>query len=304
MKKFLLLLISIISFTILFNNNNASAGFLDETYGKNMTYVNQPMNTLFTPLSGYYTIDFDFFTLYVFEFVPIETSLEELIRTWSFISEHFIELYDINTEEEYLYQPNENVYPSNGRIGWSDDDGLILLIVADIVFEGSDINTVINTIYENTYVGVWIFSEGGGYDDGYNDGYDAGYEAGRNDGYNEGRDVGYNEGYDVGYNTGRNDGYNSGYNNGYINGEQAGYARGLDDGFDNGYNYGYDEGYELGYDAGLEVSYDYGYNNGYQDGFNDGFNEPFISNIHIWLVPAIIIVFVIGIFVTYRRGRE
>lgn len=68
----------------------------------------------------------------------------------------------------------------------------------------------------------------------------------------------------------------------------------------------YDVGFNDGYQAGLSQGYQNGYSNGYRKGFDDGLKEPplsFLNNLHVWIVPAIIVVVVAGIFVGYRRER-
>lgn len=105
------------------------------------------------------------------------------------------------------------------------------------------------------------------------------YQLGYEDGYNIGRYVGYNDGYYLGR--------DEGYNIGYTEGERAGY----EDGMENGLTIGRQEGYY----------------NGRRDGYNEAskeFRENFGLKVDVWLVPTIIIVFAVGIFVTYRRGRD
>ena len=77
--------------------------------------------------------------------------------------------------------------------------------------------------------------------------------------------------------------YDRGYQAGYQDGEQAGYQEGYDDGKQDGYKTGYQDGEQ----------------DGYKTGYNDGVKEKFSSKIYIWLVTSIIIVFVIGIFLSY-----
>lgn len=107
--------------------------------------------------------------------------------------------------------------------------------------------------------------------------------------------------YDFGYiagleeNISDNDAYRIGYDNGY--------NRGYTEGNELGYEQGFEDGYEQGFDYGKTVEYEHGYKDGYDDGFSDGIREPFFSNFHVWIVPAIIIVVVAGIFVGYRRER-
>lgn len=97
------------------------------------------------------------------------------------------------------------------------------------------------------------------------------------------QDIDVNDAYNIGF----NDGYSIGFDDGYINGENSGYGR--------GYSTGYNDGYTRGVrDAEPEA---------YQRGYNDGASESFQSKLHVWIVPAIIIVVITGIFVGYRRER-
>lgn len=84
----------------------------------------------------------------------------------------------------------------------------------------------------------------------------------------------------------------------YIGGDD--YDRGYKDGYDDGKQDGYKEGYKVGYEEGEEN----GLKQGYQNGYNKALYEKFMSNIHVWIVPAIIIVLVIGIFVSYRKSNR
>src|SRR5690606_21641205 len=121
-----------------------------------------------------------------------------------------------------------------------------------------------------------------GYNDGYSNGFDDGFELGDQNGF----DRGYNVGYDEGYNEGHQDGQSEGYNIGY--------------------NFGYNNGYNRGYNDGVRVTEPQAYQRGYDDGYNEATNQApikFMSNLHVWLVPAIIIVVIAGIFVGYRRER-
>ncbi len=79
-----------------------------------------------------------------------------------------------------------------------------------------------------------------------------------------------------------------------------GYDEGYDEGYDVGYDIGYEEGDEAGYDRGVLVSQ----SEAYQDGYNKGAEEAFIAKMHIWIVPAMILVIVTGIFVGYRRKDD
>lgn len=93
--------------------------------------------------------------------------------------------------------------------------------------------------------------------------------------------------------------YEAGYSRGYTEGYNRGNAEGYDEGYYNGYNAGYDTGHQEGYD--------YGHSVGYVEGFTKGQSTAisrFMSNFHLWIVPAIIVVMIAGIFVGIRRGRD
>ncbi len=108
----------------------------------------------------------------------------------------------------------------------------------------------------------------------------------------------YNEGYYDGSTDAFDDGYSLGYDNGL--------ADGFDDGFENGYSDGYNDGLVDGYNEGFDDAYNEvissdEYTLGYNDGFEAGEksklaqnNQSFYSGIEKWLVPAIIVVLVVG----------
>lgn len=102
------------------------------------------------------------------------------------------------------------------------------------------------------------------------------------------------EAFDDEYNRGYLDGYNQGLEDGFADGYQVGYNNGKEAGFNEGYLEGYDDGI---LEAGSEA-----YNKGYEDGTKASISK-FTANLHVWLVPAIIVVTVAGIFVGYRRER-
>lgn len=99
----------------------------------------------------------------------------------------------------------------------------------------------------------------------------------------------------IDYSTGYENGFNDGFNDGRVIGDSEGYNR--------GYNAGYSEGYNVGYRNGMLITEQEAYQRGYEDGINSAVAKP-LSNLHIWLVPAIIIVVIAGIFVGYRRERH
>lgn len=150
-----------------------------------------------------------------------------------------------------------------------------------------------------------------GYSDGYSVGFDNGLITGWNEGYNDGRTNGFNEGYNVGFDngwqtgynaghrTGYNEAYDEGYDDGLLIGEQSGYERGFNDGYD----FAYDLGYNDGVNATQQEAYQLGYDAGYKDASNTAISK-FTSSLHVWIVPAIIVIVVAGIFVGYRRERH
>lgn len=105
--------------------------------------------------------------------------------------------------------------------------------------------------------------------------------------------------YQLGYDDGYSDGYFWGHEDGYDEGFEIGY----DLGFDIGKIAGDKEGYNRGYDEGVAVCYDVGHEAGWNEAM-DTVLVKFTDRVHIWLVPAIILVFIIGVFIAYRRRQE
>lgn len=109
---------------------------------------------------------------------------------------------------------------------------------------------------------------------------------------------GYNDGFDEGYQTGTSDGYNSGVNTGY----NSGYSQGHEDGYSEGASdltSAYSDGYISGYSDGLDAD-------AYQEGYTDGSTSGFLGNFHLWIVPAIIVILVLGGVLTIiaKKRRE
>src|SRR5690606_4792040 len=96
------------------------------------------------------------------------------------------------------------------------------------------------------------------------------------------------------------DEYNRGYLDGYNQGLEDGFAVGYQVGYNNGKEVGFNEGYLEGYDDGILEDGSEAYNKGYEDGTKASISK-FTANLHVWLVQAIIVVTVAGIFVGYRR---
>jgi len=118
--------------------------------------------------------------------------------------------------------------------------------------------------------------------------------------------------YQLGYITGQDESSNNA-SNAYQDGYEAGirtaegqleseYQRGLQNGFADGYDVGLNKGYQRGFDdAYNEIissdEYTLGYDNGFKDGEKSRLaqnNQSFYSGIEKWLVPAIIVVIVLG----------
>src|SRR5690606_15383830 len=126
----------------------------------------------------------------------------------------------------------------------------------------------------------------------------------------------------IDYQAGYNDGYNNGYNDGFQVGDENGYNRGYNDGYDDGFDYGrdlgnregyydgYNDGYEQGIIIGKQFSYEDGFIDGQEFGYNLGYDDAmklattkYQSKLHVWIVPAIIIVVNVGIFFVYSIDR-
>lgn len=118
--------------------------------------------------------------------------------------------------------------------------------------------------------------------------------------------------YQLGYITGQDDSsnnasraYQDGYEAGiksaeglieseYQRGLQNGYASGYDDGFNKGYQDGFDDAYD---EIITTDEYTLGYDNGFKAGEKSKIaqnNQSFYSGIEKWLVPAIIVIIVLG----------
>jgi len=153
-------------------------------------------------------------------------------------------------------------------------------------------------------------------DDAYADGYDAGEVVGYADGY----DVGYDAGYDIGYADaielsggdyldGFTDGRTIGRNDVWLHGSGA---------------YSYDETISFDYVLGQLYFFQYGadfngyeqsdgfdYSEGYDQGVNDSFGSSvedsiiqFNNGFDTWIVPAIIIVILLGGFITIYAKKN
>jgi len=105
----------------------------------------------------------------------------------------------------------------------------------------------------------------------------------------EGDGTGYTEGYEAGIRAA--EGLLAGE---YQRGLQNGYASGFQDGLNKGYRDGFDDAYD---EIITSDEYTLAYENGFKDGEKSKIvknNEAFYSGIEKWLVPAIIVVLVVG----------
>ena len=115
-------------------------------------------------------------------------------------------------------------------------------------------------------------------------------------GYRDAEDLGEGQRYES-YRRGYEDGMRlaeglleSEYQRGFQNGTETGYADGKNDGYQNGFDDAYNE-------IITSDEYTLGYDNGFKDGEKSRLaqnNQSFYSGIQKWLVPAIIVVIVLG----------
>lgn len=73
--------------------------------------------------------------------------------------------------------------------------------------------------------------------------------------------------------------------------------------YQQGYDKGFDDGVIVGRGEVTDEAYFIGYDDGYRDALKNAGVNKFYANFDKWIVPAIIIVVVAGIFVGYRRER-
>lgn len=73
--------------------------------------------------------------------------------------------------------------------------------------------------------------------------------------------------------------------------------------YQQGYNDGFEEGEKVGSGIATREAYELGYETGYQDGLKKANVDPFIANFDKWIVPAIIIVMLLGGYFAIRRQK-
>lgn len=284
MKKiFIILSISVI-FIFFINNSKASAqyNFADE-YGVNMIYKTLYLNDIVYQdfyFTGNWGDDTD--NTFYFGYRAFEESLEELFNLWYLgqLTPYFVEVYFFGGGTlEYL---NDRGIEPVGDIGWTIEAEYLFIIVNKYYLRDTyshyfddpglteEQATLLAIADETEYIRVdtWVVTE-----------TTSEYETG----YNTGFQHGYNNGHAIGYNRGFNDGEISKQN------EIDAILPGL-----------LQDEYERGYDDGLQVSQGEAYDRGYIDGAN----ESFIATMDKWLVPAIIIVMLIGGFFAIARKKK
>lgn len=110
--------------------------------------------------------------------------------------------------------------------------------------------------------------------------------------YNAGFREGFGAGYDAGLEEADENAYNDGYNDARLT-----YGKKIDDTWYTASEWGseqYNEGYDDGLRDGMELNDEDVFNEAYNKGLNDGRNDKFYTGIEKWLVPAIIVVIVLG----------
>lgn len=272
MKKIFIILLLFMTFIFIFNNSKASASYFADTYGTNMTYKTLMLNDDFEFTGDWWNNGTD---TYIFEYRPVEKSLEDFIRFLPNTIMEFMKIYTPTDTLQYLL--NTNSIPTDDDMGWTNDDGYIYIIITQDYFQeyypGQPVLPVMGDIADTIRVDTWVITET---TPDYQMGYNTGYQHGYTSGYNNGYDNGYDEGWDA----------KEAEINALLPGiRQAEYQR------------GYDDGYDDGVIAGETVAYEKGY--------IDGANESFIASIDKWIVPAIIIVMILGgYFAIARKKRE
>lgn len=109
-------------------------------------------------------------------------------------------------------------------------------------------------------------------------------------------DAGFREGFGAGYEAGLEEADENAYNDGY-NDARLTFGIKIDDTWYTANEWGniqYDEGYNDGLGDGALLNDEEIYNEAYNKGLKEGRNDKFYTGIEKWLVPAIIVVVVLG----------
>lgn len=177
MKRLLTLLIIFV--LIIFNTTYTSASYMNENYGNYLIFTTLSLHDDFE-FTGYYWFEEET-NNYIFEFKPVENSMDEFIRfLWSNVY-NFMDIYHSTYGTSYKFYP----YPYSDTIepiAWSVDDGYIYLIIKTTWFQELEINEqdILPTLDDLTKainVDTFVFSElTDDYSIGYNKGYNKGYK--------------------------------------------------------------------------------------------------------------------------------
>ncbi len=274
MKKFLLF-ISILSLTFLFTTH--------KTYAQSFLYNYSPTYLMLAPYNFFlyeteYTNTYEFLVVYMVDGICIENINKNDYFLGNGIG--FIKGIDINSNTYEIW-----------HVFCVQEESSRTVIVLEVTVLKSLANSY--NFPDNDEEIELLFSRDSAL-------YIRRYSLGGNVNY----DFGYRDGLKGGYNSG----YITGYSHGYLQGDFDGYSDAGDITYEEGKNAGYNDGFKVGYLEGVEAAdREPAYQMGYDDGYNDRRNDrrfKFVSNIYIWIIPAIILVFSLSIFISYRKGRN
>ena len=168
MKKLLLLLI-IPVFILFLNTNYTSASYLSDTYGNHLTFTTLSLYTDFDFTEEWWKNGYD---VCVFEFRPVEESLEEFMRALpDYAITNFMEVYHYENGT-YEYITSTGGSPTDD-IGWTVEDGFLYLMIKESWFTTEcDFSIISTSLIQEIYIDTWIFTEStDNYELGYNNGY-------------------------------------------------------------------------------------------------------------------------------------
>ena len=278
MKKFLLFVSTVILSLLLVNNKVFAQEFPE-------LLIKAPFN------------DYDYVSThqYTYEYT-VEYLFVDIMITWELEEYDYHFIYKGSLRFDKGYDNRFNTYEIIDKETFVDYYHQYTLITLRVTIDKREIDDYYGDYYDYYDVLPFFSDDTALYIKFYStDPFDA-YHRGYTDGY----EIGYSDGYDDGLQVGEDAGYQAGYNEGYTDGLEA------SDAYERGHRHGYTEGYMAGWFDGLDqadpMAYERGYNYGYDDGLKAA-TSKFQSNLHVWIVPAIIIVVIAGIFVGYRRER-
>lgn len=187
------------------------------------------------------------------------------------------DLYDLTLNYNYYYNNKTQVgyFISRSIVGFATlnapQDFVYTLQVGDILII---MEHELHIMRNNSIVKTFVYTELSGLFMYQNVVFDERYQ----DGYIDGYDSGYNNGYNKGYENARHE-FGRYHNGEWLTSEQWG---------------------NIEYNRGLQASHSEAFDEGYLKGSNDSF----LANIKNWIVPAIIVVIILGGFVTIIQKRK